>query len=226
MLEEWEFGEAAHFGNFRALRKNPRFRELVGEIGGEHQDLLGSLQLRFLISTRPRSLSKSPHQEKEYEASLPRPTKALLGQLKRVLDEGALTALEGIRGPKFEERKRAKVSLSSSSGRNVDLALGEVEASMMGLLMMGAQLPRPLTHDLFCNVLEAIGIRIECAVLTKRRRWGIEAGLLVKRDRQRELVSLGAAGALTVALRVGCPVMIAESLAQKLNPKQRTAKSC
>ena len=73
------------------------------------------------------------------------------------------------------------------------------------------------------RVLEAAGVTLECFVLLKRRR-GIEGALVVSDGRQQEAIAIAGIHGLALALAGELPVLITESLSEKLYVRGRSGR--
>jgi bifunctional DNase/RNase len=99
-----------------------------------------------------------------------------------------------------------------NSRRVVTLYIGGPEASAIHTALEGIQAPRPLTHDLCINVVEALGGRIDRIVLTEIKEQTYFAEIHVVHAGDTVQVSSRPSDAVAIALRVGCPIFIEEAL--------------
>jgi len=53
--------------------------------------------------------------------------------------------------------------------RYLPIWIGAVEASAIAFQQQGVQTPRPLTHDLLKNVIDALGVKLEAVHITEMR---------------------------------------------------------
>ena len=58
---------------------------------------------------------------------------------------------------------------TDGEGRLLPIFIGGAEAQAIALAMEEVETPRPMTHDLFKNVLDDLGVRIERIVVTELR---------------------------------------------------------
>ena len=77
----------------------------------------------------------------------------------------------------------------------------------------------PTKAQTICNILAETDISIEAVALLARARSAIHAALIVKDDEQQAVVPIGGIDALAVGCAAGCPIVIAETLARKLTPR-------
>lgn len=95
--------------------------------------------------------------------------------------------------------------------RSVPIMIGIVEAVAISRRLSDEDLPRPMTHDLFRNTLDRLGVVLERVTVTDIRDETFFA-LLSLRTAAGEAVEVDArpSDALALAVRVGCPVFVAE----------------
>lgn len=112
---------------------------------------------------------------------------------------------------------RAYVLLLQERGglRKIMVAIGLSEAQAIIFSMQGAQLPRPLTHELFGSVATAFGIKMQYALI-----YGIEDGtfcskILFERGDEVHEIDSRTSDAIALALRAGAPILITEELLGK-----------
>nr|WP_205707817.1 bifunctional nuclease family protein [Kineococcus vitellinus] len=93
--------------------------------------------------------------------------------------------------------------------RYLPIWIGAPEASAIAFAQQGVVPPRPLTHDLLKDVIEAVGRRLEEVRIVEMRdnvyfaELAFDGGLVV---------SSRTSDAIALALRVGCPIVSAEEV--------------
>ncbi|MDQ6753898.1 MAG: bifunctional nuclease family protein [Actinomycetota bacterium] len=90
--------------------------------------------------------------------------------------------------------------------RHLPIWIGTAEATAIALAQQGVVPPRPLTHDLLCNVVKALGRAVVGVNITAVED-GVFYAQLVFDDGK--VVGSRASDALAVALRVDCPIWCA-----------------
>jgi uncharacterized protein len=95
--------------------------------------------------------------------------------------------------------------------------IGNPEADAIVKAMRGSVPPRPLTHDLFRDVLDTLGARIERVVVTELRidadgNGTFYAELHLAVGDQHHVVSARPSDALALAARTGSPIFASEAL--------------
>jgi len=94
--------------------------------------------------------------------------------------------------------------------RKLAIPLALTDATGMAHAWRSLATPRPLTHELFSDVLARLGATIEVVRLTGRRAGVVLAELELSSPRGRELVPCRPSNGLTLALRQGVspPIMV------------------
>jgi bifunctional DNase/RNase len=109
--------------------------------------------------------------------------------------------------------------------------IGNPEADAIVKAMRGSVPPRPLTHDLFRDVLEALGARLERVVVTELRiddegNGTFFAELHLSVGEARHVVSARPSDAIALAARTGSPIFANDALvdAEGKVPEEETAE--
>src|SRR5581483_6382056 len=58
---------------------------------------------------------------------------------------------------------------TSGNRRTLPIYIGPAEAQAIAFAQQGVETPRPMTHDLLRDVIEELGARVECIVITELR---------------------------------------------------------
>lgn len=97
--------------------------------------------------------------------------------------------------------------------RQLSIFIGGPEATAIAFALEEVETPRPLTHDLFCDVLEELDVQLERIVLTELRDTTYFADLHLRSSAKGEQrVSARPSDAVALAVRVGCPIFASESV--------------
>ncbi|PYI67056.1 hypothetical protein CVV68_11610 [Arthrobacter livingstonensis] len=96
--------------------------------------------------------------------------------------------------------------------RHIPIWIGASEATAIALAEQGVVPPRPLTHDLLCAVVAALGHRIVRVNLTKVQDGVFYAELLFDDG---TTVGSRASDAIAVAQRAGCSIWASEPLVEE-----------
>lgn len=97
-------------------------------------------------------------------------------------------------------------------GRLLTIFIGGVEMHAIQLAVEGHEPPRPMTHDLFRDVLADIGVILERIVITELRESTFFAELHLSTAGQVQVVSSRPSDAVALAVRIGCRIFVAEEV--------------
>lgn len=114
-----------------------------------------------------------------------------------------------VAGIRMVEATNEIVLLLSESNRQLPIWIGSPEAAAIALSQQGLVPPRPLTHDLICNILRDLGapcVRVEVTELVD----GVFHADLVLSTGQR--IPARPSDAIAVALRAGAPILVADEV--------------
>jgi uncharacterized protein len=97
-------------------------------------------------------------------------------------------------------------------GRTLPIFIGAPEATAIAFAIQGVTPPRPMTHDLLRDVVEALGARLERVVITELRSATYYAELQLRRGNGPLSVSSRPSDAVALAVRMGSPLYVADDL--------------
>jgi len=116
------------------------------------------------------------------------------------------------------------VLLKEDSGnRRLPVVIGAFEAQAIAVAIEGVNPNRPLTHDLFKNTLEQIGIDLKEVVISDLRE-GIFFATLKCIDVNGDPIEVDSrtSDALALAVRFGCPIFTYEFILEKAGVSWQT----
>jgi len=93
--------------------------------------------------------------------------------------------------------------------RYLPIWLGAVEATAIAFAQQGVKPPRPLTHDLFKEVLSGLGAKLNTVYLTELKDGVFYAQLNFEDG---PTISARPSDAIALALRTGSPILASEQL--------------
>jgi bifunctional DNase/RNase len=96
--------------------------------------------------------------------------------------------------------------------RQLSIFIGGPEATAIAFAMEGVETPRPLTHDLFCDVLDGLGAQLERVVITELRETTYYADLEVSSASGLQHISARPSDAVALAVRAGCPIFSSQDV--------------
>lgn len=97
-------------------------------------------------------------------------------------------------------------------GRTLPIFIGAPEATAIAFAIQGVNPPRPMTHDLLRDVVEALGAQLERVVITELRSATYYAELQLRRGNGPLSVSSRPSDAVALAVRMGSPLYVADDL--------------
>jgi bifunctional DNase/RNase len=114
------------------------------------------------------------------------------------------------------------VLLREQAGRRrvLPIYIGGPEAAAIAYAIEGVQSPRPLTHDLFKNVLEELGVSLARIVVTEMREHTYYAELHLDRNGSTTVVSSRPSDSIALAVRTGSPIFADEDLLDEYGQEQ------
>jgi len=101
--------------------------------------------------------------------------------------------------------------------------IGVFEANSIAMYLESITYPRPLTYDLFTNILNLLSTSVESVTIHTLKDNTYYASIILK-DQQGKTVEIDArpSDAINVALRSGCLILVSEEvLAEANNGKKR-----
>ncbi len=101
---------------------------------------------------------------------------------------------------------------TTGARRTLPIYIGPAEAQAIAFAQQGVETPRPMTHDLMRNILEELGARVECIVITELRERTFYAELRIITGNQRHTVSARPSDAVALAVRLDSPIYADEDL--------------
>lgn len=100
----------------------------------------------------------------------------------------------------------------TGQGRILPIFIGGAEATAIAFVLEGVTTPRPLTHDLFRDVLEALDAQLARLVLTGLRDGTFFAELELSTPSGTRTVSCRPSDGIALALRTSSPIVATEEL--------------
>ncbi|MCL4312622.1 MAG: bifunctional nuclease family protein [Actinobacteria bacterium] len=97
-------------------------------------------------------------------------------------------------------------------GRTLPIFIGAPEATAIAFALQGVTTPRPMTHDLMRDLIEALGATVEHIVITELRSATYYAEVWLRAGSNRPVVSSRPSDAVALAVRTGSPLYVADDL--------------
>jgi bifunctional DNase/RNase len=101
---------------------------------------------------------------------------------------------------------------SEGLGRTLPIFIGAPEATAIAFALQGMDTPRPMTHDLIRDLLEALGTDVLRVVITELKTATYFAEIVLRQAEQEIPVSSRPSDAVAVAVRTGAPLFVSDEL--------------
>jgi bifunctional DNase/RNase len=101
---------------------------------------------------------------------------------------------------------------TTGTRRTLPIYIGPAEAQAIAFAQQGVETPRPMTHDLMRDIIEDLGARVECIVITELRERTFYAEIRLMLGTVRHTVSARPSDAVALAVRVDCPIYAEDDL--------------
>jgi uncharacterized protein len=98
------------------------------------------------------------------------------------------------------------------ASRVLPIWIGQPEATAILLALEGVDLPRPLTHDLMRDLLQALGAYLERVEITRVQEGTFYAALIIRAEERSVTVDARPSDSIALAVRMGAPVFVAENV--------------
>jgi len=105
---------------------------------------------------------------------------------------------------------RVIVLKDDETSRFLPIWIGPSEADAITITLQGIRVARPLTHDLACNLIEALGATVSHVVVSDLRDDTFYAGLVLDVNGHPLEVDARPSDAMALAVRVGVPIFVSE----------------
>ncbi len=119
---------------------------------------------------------------------------------------------------------RVVVLKELEADRYLPIWIGPFEADAIATRLQGVRVLRPLTHDLLKSVIQAMGATLSRVIVNELRDDTFYARLILEQDGQTMELDCRPSDALALAVRVGVPVYVEESVMQKASIRPCTAE--
>jgi bifunctional DNase/RNase len=101
---------------------------------------------------------------------------------------------------------------SEGLGRTLPIFIGAPEATAIAFALQGMDTPRPMTHDLIRDLLDALGADVVRVVVTELKTATYFAEIVLLQGDREVPVSSRPSDAVAVAVRTGAPLYVADDL--------------
>ncbi len=102
-----------------------------------------------------------------------------------------------------------------NDGNALPIWIGLVEAGAIATELEKIALARPMTHDLMRNMLDQLGVQVMHVEISDLRESTYFAAIVLQQGAKVVEVDARPSDAIALALRVGCPIRVDESVLEK-----------
>src|SRR4030042_1638380 len=99
--------------------------------------------------------------------------------------------------------------------RYLPIWIGPAEADAIAVKLQGVTVPRPLTHDLLCSVIDSLGAAIDSIIISDLKNDTFYARIMLRVDGQKLEVESRPSDALALAVRAEVPIYAEEVVLDK-----------
>jgi uncharacterized protein len=99
--------------------------------------------------------------------------------------------------------------------RYLPIWIGPAEADAIAVKLQGVTVPRPLTHDLLCSVIDSLGAAIDSVIISDLKNDTFYARIILRVDGQKLEVDSRPSDALALAVRAEVPIYAEEVVLDK-----------
>lgn len=124
-----------------------------------------------------------------------------------------------VKGLSYSERQTGAYALllaEVEGQRKLPIVIGVAEAQSIAIALEKAvKAPRPLTHDLFKNVLQLYHISLKEVIIHKMKDGIFFANLVTTQDGKEAVIDARPSDAVALAVRFKCPIFTTEDVLDK-----------
>lgn len=104
--------------------------------------------------------------------------------------------------------------------------IGPLEANAISVVLEGIEMPRPLTPDLLCSILDRMGVSVDYIVINDLKNNTYYANISANANWAQMEIDARPSDAIAIALRVRAPIYVEKSVLDKagIQPEQETDK--
>ncbi len=93
--------------------------------------------------------------------------------------------------------------------------IGLLEANAISVILEGDEVPRPLTPDLLCSILNRMGASVDYIVINDLQNHTFYANITLNANWMRMEIDARPSDAIAIALRVGAPIYVEKAVLDK-----------
>ena len=112
------------------------------------------------------------------------------------------------------------VVLKEKAGeRYLIISIGLAEANAIAVITEGVDVPRPLTPDLLCSIMDRLGASIKSIIINDIQDGTFYANIILKANWTEMKIDSRPSDAIAVAVRAGVPIYVEEAVLDKAGVK-------
>lgn len=115
-----------------------------------------------------------------------------------------------------DERAYVMILKERNGNRKIMVAIGVYEAQAIAFALRGLETKRPITHDLFRSLTDALGATMTCATIGKVNDGTFYSQLLYKQGDNVCQIDARTSDAVAIAIRSEAPIYIDEELLERV----------
>jgi bifunctional DNase/RNase len=108
--------------------------------------------------------------------------------------------------------QRVLVLKEASGERYLPMWVGPAEADSIAVKTQGIFVPRPMTHDFICDVINSIGGKVESVKISELKEDTFYSKLVLEVSGRRAEVDCRPSDAIGVAVRLGVPILVLDDI--------------
>jgi bifunctional DNase/RNase len=111
--------------------------------------------------------------------------------------------------------QRVVILKENAAERYLPMWIGSAEADAIAVKFQGVSVTRPLTHDLLCSIIAALGASINFVLLSDLKGDTFYAKIVFNADRRKIEVDSRPSDAIAIGVRAGVPIYADEVVLDK-----------
>jgi len=111
--------------------------------------------------------------------------------------------------------QRVVILKEKMAERYLPIWIGPAEADAIAVKLQGVNVPRPLTHDLLCSLIDTLGATIDSIIISDLKNDTFYARIILKVNGQNLEVDSRPSDALALAVRAEVPIYAEEMVMDK-----------
>lgn len=120
--------------------------------------------------------------------------------------------VQGLTNSQVQSGAYALVLAEENGLRRVPIIVGTAEAQSIAIALEHITPPRPLTHDLFARLMQAVNIRLVEVIIYKFEEGVFFSELVIDTGTEQIRIDSRTSDAIAIALRMGCDIYTTEEI--------------